>query len=184
MKDEFIWGVGTTNKAKVECLRFTAEKCFPSHRHVVTAVAVESSVNAQPMSAVETRAGAFHRATSALQLVPGAHYGVGLEGGVEQIGEEWFECGWMCVVHKASGIVGWGSSARFQMSPKIMHKLTTEKKELATIMDELSGLTDVRSNLGAMGILTNGHLGRAEAYSHGLIFALAPFLSDRAQYWE
>lgn len=33
-----------------------------------------------------------------------------------------------------------------------------------------------------MGILTNGALGRAEAYSHGVLFAFAPFVSD-AKYW-
>jgi len=33
-----------------------------------------------------------------------------------------------------------------------------EGKELAVVIDEISGMTDVRSNLGAMGVITNGNL--------------------------
>lgn len=178
------WAVGTTNKAKVACVEEVVRMCFPDATHTVVPVAIESAVAAQPMSALETQHGAQHRAESALAAVSGARFGVGLEGGVEQIGEKWFECGWMYVVEKDTGRVGIGSSARFEMSQKIMRKIIDEKKELAEIMDELTGKTDVRSGLGAMGILTAGHLGRKEAYNHGLIFALAPFLSDKDKYWD
>jgi non-canonical (house-cleaning) NTP pyrophosphatase len=34
-----------------------------------------------------------------------------------------------------------------------------------------------------MGEITNGHLTRDIAYSHGVWFAFAPFISPR-QYWE
>lgn len=68
------------------------------------------------------------------------------------------------------------------MGPALMNPILNEKKELAEVMDALTGKTDVRSGLGAMGVLTAGHLGRAAAYEHGLIFALAPFLSEK-KYW-
>ncbi|KAG8344789.1 hypothetical protein TRVL_04378 [Trypanosoma vivax] len=135
------------------------------------------------MSAEESQRGAEHRAREALRLLPEANYGVGLEGGLEEISGKWFECGWMHVVERSTGRSGLGSSARFEMSNKLMQKILVEGKELATVIDELSGQTDVRSGQGAMGILTNSYLGRAEAYSHGLIFALAPFLSD-SKYWD
>ncbi|KAH9600951.1 Non-canonical purine NTP phosphatase/PRRC1 [Trypanosoma melophagium] len=112
-----------------------------------------------------------------------AHYGIGIEGGVEKIADRWFECGWMHAVERSSGRCGLGSSARFEMGQNLMSGILNEGKELAEIMDELTGQTDVGSGQGAMGILTAGHLGRAESYSHGLIFALAPFLSNR-KYWD
>ncbi|KAF8293616.1 hypothetical protein TcBrA4_0075370 [Trypanosoma cruzi] len=127
--------------------------------------------------------GAQHRAHEALRLVPEAHYGVGLEGGLEKISDRWFECGWMYVIERSTGRCGIGSSARFEMSQKLMSKILDEGKELAEVMDEMTGETDVRSGQGAMGVLTAGYLNRAESYSHGLIFALAPFLSDH-KYWE
>ena len=37
--------------------------------------------------------------------------------------------------------------------------------------------------IGAFGILTNGGLTRMEAYQHGVIFALSPWLSNRHLYW-
>lgn len=181
---EVIIAVGTTNKAKVKCVADTFARCFPQLQTTVLSTEVVSAVAAQPMSADESMQGAQHRANAALAQLPEAQFGIGLEGGVEKIGDRYFECGWMCVVERSTGRVGWGSSARFEMSSKIMRKLIDEKKELAQVMDELTGETDVRSNLGAMGILTAGHLGRAEAYSHGLMFALAPFLSDQGKYWD
>lgn len=141
------------------------------------------------------------------------HFGVGLEGGIEAIGERFFECGWMAVaaltatdadvdadvdanpsrsafetgtVRGKEGrryTIGLGSSARFEMSEVLMRKIIHEQKELATVMDELTGETDLRSTLGAMGVLTAGHLGRAAAYEHGMIFAMARFLSDKL-FWE
>jgi non-canonical (house-cleaning) NTP pyrophosphatase len=27
-------------------------------------------------------------------------FGIGIEGGVQKIGDKWFECGWVCVVDK------------------------------------------------------------------------------------
>lgn len=179
--------VGTTNKAKVACVVTTVETLFSGAHGPITVDAIEvaSGVSSQPMSAEESQKGALERAQQAIEKSGNtADFGVGLEGGVEKIGDKWFECGWMCVVERSTGRVGWGSSARFEMSQKIMRKIIDEKKELAEVMDELTGETDVRSHAGAMGILTNGHLGRAAAYSHGLIFAFAPFLSDRDKYWD
>lgn len=185
MASKYAWAVGTTNKAKVLCVEAAAKKCFPHvAEHVIVPSAVESAVSAQPMSAIESQQGARHRAQAALAAVPDAHFGVGLEGGVELIGDRWFECGWMCVIERSTGREGIGSSARFEMSQKIMRKIIDEKKELAQVMDELTGETDVRSNLGAMGVLTAGHLDRKDAYLHGLVFALAPFLSDKDKYWD
>lgn len=184
MTSSIVWAVGTTNKAKVACVEDAAKKCFTSISHSVVPIGVSSAVSAQPMSASECIAGARHRAKEALAAVPDARFGVGLEGGVEAIDDKWYECGWMCVVERGTGREGIGSSARFEMSQKIMRKLIDEKKELSEVMDELTGETDIRSGLGAMGVLTAGHLDRKEAYVHGLIFALAPFLSDKDKYWD
>ncbi|CCD15675.1 unnamed protein product [Trypanosoma congolense IL3000] len=178
-----IWAVGTINRAKLDCVTNTTRKCFPDKEHKVIPVDVTSVVRPQPMSADESQEGARHRALEAIRLIPEAHYGVGLEGGLEKIGEKWFECGWMYVVERSSGRCGIGSTGRYEMSQKLMRMILDEGKELAEVMDELTGEADVRSGQGAMGILTAGNLGRAEAYGHGLTFALAPFLSD-SKYWD
>ena len=177
------FAIGTTNAAKLACVNAVVRKLFPDATIEVEGVAVASAVSAQPFSLDETRAGALHRAKVAAAASSDCDYGIGLEGGVEVIGAEYYECGWMCVVHRQSSVVGWGSSARFQMSNKIVDQLK-QGKELAEVMEALSGIEKVGTKGGAMAVLTNDHLSRAEAYSHGLIFAFAPFLSDRAKYWD
>ncbi|KAK7196936.1 hypothetical protein NESM_000636200 [Novymonas esmeraldas] len=177
-----IWAVGTTNRAKAESVVTVVNKCFPEASHEVRLCKVGSGVSDQPMTAEETQQGALNRAKAALDATPDADYGVGLEGGLERIAGRWFECGWMVVVERRTSRCGIGSSARFEMSEKLMRPILDEGKELAEVMDQLTGEEDVRSGLGAMGVLTAGHLGRAAAYEHGLMFALAPFLSD-SRYW-
>ena len=56
-------------------------------------------------------------------------------------------------------------------------------RELGDVIDELSGSTDVRQREGMMGVITNSVLPRAECYAHGVIFALAPFVSSSV-YWD
>lgn len=92
--------------------------------------------------------GASNRAKAALERNPDAAFGVGMEGGLHKILGKWYECGWIAVVDRA-GKIGIGSSARFECSEKIMSEIL-KGKELAIVMDEITGLTDVRSNQGAM----------------------------------
>lgn len=47
--------------------------------------------------------------------------------------------------------MGVGASARYELSHKFMRGILEEGKELAEVVDELSGQVDVRSNQGAMG---------------------------------
>jgi inosine/xanthosine triphosphatase len=181
--------VGSKNRAKLESVRLAVEQLFPQCAVHVHGFTVPSHVSDQPMSDQETMDGALNRAKMALQTAITEsslsevefHYGVGLEGGVQKLGERWFESGWICAVDR-DGRSGWGSSARFELSQKVMKRLMAGE-ELAQVMDDLSGRVDVRSGDGAMGLLTNGRLPRAEAYRHGVLFAFAPFVSDKI-YWH
>lgn len=205
-------GVGSQNRAKVSTVQAVFSRIFadpsrllgmpslqmapaPTVEVLVEGFAVASDVASQPLSAASTIVGAENRAKKALAAMIGKHglqqdtaaaesvfFGVGLEGGVEVVGSRYFECGWMFVCD-SNGNVGIGSSPRFEMSGVLMKPLLEEGKELAEVIDQLSGLADVRSDLGAMGILTNGFLGRQAAYESGLTFTLAPWLSP-AKYWR
>jgi hypothetical protein len=118
-----------------------------------------------------------------------------MEGGISQIGDKWYECGWIAAVNKevrlpplletanvrielliwfflAQGTVGLGSSARFEMPPRIL-AMVQSGMELGDVMDAVTGIvsydraselsscrltftdgcpgqTDVRSDQGAM----------------------------------
>jgi inosine/xanthosine triphosphatase len=149
---------------------------FAPRQCVVSGFDVASGVDAQPKSAEETIQGAENRARAALQTAGSEFdFGVGLEGGIEQVGTQWFECGWFFVIDRA-GKTGVGSSARFRVGESVVKKLFAGQ-ELADVVKEFTQ-NDVRAGLGMMGVLTNGHLPRDECYSQGLIFAFGPWLSE------
>lgn len=84
--------------------------------HEIICVNAPSGVNAQPMSAAETIQGATNRARRTAELVPDADFAIGLEGGVEPVGDVWMEGGYIFTLRLKDGKSGLGCSARFPMS--------------------------------------------------------------------
>ena len=167
--------VGSTNPAKLRAVEQTCE-ILGFKVETIQGFSVDSQVSDQPMSDEETLLGATNRAKAALSQTPDADYGIGLEGGIQKVGDRYFEAGWMAVVDK-QGKMGFGSSARYELPLTVMDEIN-KGKELAIVIDEMTGLSDVRSKQGAMGIVTNGALPRDAAYVHGLLFAFGPFISN------
>eukprot|EP00455_Lapot_gusevi_P013515 TRINITY_DN16602_c0_g1_i1.p1 TRINITY_DN16602_c0_g1~~TRINITY_DN16602_c0_g1_i1.p1 ORF type:complete len:210 (+),score=37.98 TRINITY_DN16602_c0_g1_i1:77-706(+) len=201
-----FFAVGSDNAAKLKAVAMAVKQVFPSKTCIIKGFKVPSGVSNQPLSAEETLQGATHRAEAALHAslacvdwsgalvctpsssgedqkvegewqnhANGADFGIGLEGGIEPVGSKWFECGWIAVVDR-SGKQGFGSSARFLVSDSIASRLLGGE-ELADVIQDITGLA-VRDGLGMMGLITAGHLPRAECYLHGMIFAFGPWLSE------
>ena len=177
--------VGTTNRAKLQSVETAAGRMFPAG-HLLQPCSADSSVSDQPMSVAETMEGATNRAHAALAHAAArgapADYGVGIEGGLERVGERWFEAGWVAVVRASDGRVGYGSAGRCEVSGSIVRRLQAGE-ELCEVMDDLSGQSAVGSHQGMMGIVTRGILQRGECMTHGVYFGFAPFISDEV-YWE
>ena len=136
--------VGSTNGAKLSSVREVVERVFGTHTVApdansihpdapalagvkpgqawrpaeVVGVNVPSGVSNQPLSAQETIAGAEQRARAALASDPLAEFGVGIEGGVEELTGRFYESGWVVIVDR-HGRVGSGSSARFQLAESV-----------------------------------------------------------------
>jgi len=174
--------VGSTNKAKVAAVEEGLKLIFPTKKTTVVPKEVTSGVRSQPMSDEEGMTGAINRAKGAFKMMREgtAQFGIGIEGGVSSVCGHWFESGWVAVVDK-NGKLGLGTAARLELSDTIVKQLKSGK-ELAQVVDAMSGETDVRSSQGVMGILTNGLLPRKESLINGIIFAFAPFISE-AKYW-
>ena len=107
--------------------------------------------------------------------------GGGRGAGYHPIGKRHFECGWAAVVRR-DGRVGMGSSGRFELSGKLMRMLK-EGKELAEVVDALTGRSDVRHEEGMYGLITNGNITRDIACSHAMLIAFGPFVSDPI-FWD
>lgn len=176
-----IVALGSKNPAKMKAAEIAFKKVFPKKTIKIIGVDVKSGISSQPMSDRQSIRGAVNRAKRALKQVKGADFGVGMEGGVHKIGKKWFESGWICVVDKKDKI-GLGTSARWEMSGKVMGKLEG-KGELSRVFEDLARIENAKDVGGVMGLVTKNILPRDLAYSHGVIFALAPFFSDPV-FWD
>ncbi len=170
--------IGSKNPAKLKAAKLALKKLFPKAE--IIAVDVRSNVSTQPKSDEESIKGAINRAKLALKKT-NADFAIGMEGGMHKIGKNYFESGWIAVIDK-NGKIGLGSSARWQVSQKISKPLL-KGKELAEVINELTARDNVHIKEGVMGLITNGHLPRHISYSHGILFAFAPFISDPI-FWD
>lgn len=166
--------VGSTNPVKVEAVRLGFAKFWPDQTWQVTGTSVSSSVRAQPMSAQESLDGAKHRAKQALLSQPQAEYAVGLEGGVEQIDNLWFDCGW-CVVLNRQGEMGIATSARIQTPDSIMEHLHNGE-ELGDVIDSIFHRQNAKQAEGLFGLMTDRAVTRTDGYVQAVCLALSRFL--------
>ena len=161
--------VGSTNPAKTTAVKNVCEQAFAGC--TVVGVDVPSGVREQPLGADETAAGARNRARAALQAVPGAQLGLGLEGGVDLEGHLI-----SCVAVVAEGgreNLAWG--VRFPLPPDMVARVLAGE-ELGPVVDESMKRTDSKRQMGVVGILTNGLFTRTEMMHGPLVCALIPFL--------
>ncbi|MBU1922584.1 DUF84 family protein [Patescibacteria group bacterium] len=184
--------VGSENPVKIRAVRAVFGEYFP--KCLVVGREVGSGVAEQPRSEGETRRGAENRAQAAVAAPQAAHaggqasFGVGLEGGVCEIGGKLFECAWAAIVkrrdHNPSEAdvaeVGWGGGLYFELPPQIAGRIRAGE-ELGPIMAELMQY-DVKRSDGAIGVLSKGRLTRQAAYEQIVKMAILKFVSP--EWWE
>jgi inosine/xanthosine triphosphatase len=172
--------VGSTNPVKVEPVRAVLARIFPEAR--VIAIDARSGVPEQPIGFEQMRRGAHSRAVGALEellaLEPDANgaerWGVGLEGGVEFEDElAWLTGAVVVVADNGRSSLAW--SPRCPLPPGVASALRAGG-ELGPIMDELTGVSDSKKKLGAIGYQTNGLALRSLSWEMAFACALAPFL--------
>lgn len=171
-----VIAVGTNNKVKIQAVTNACEKIFKKEL-VIQSVEVSSGVSDQPMSDQESIEGAINRAMAAMGKIQ-ADFGIGLEGGVTEIGDQMFLTGWVAVVHK-DGRKGLASSGRILLPQRVAEELKKGERELGQIIDEISGVVDVKHGLGTGGILTNGLTNRRTSFKNACIEAMARFISPQ-----
>lgn len=164
--------VASTNPVKMQAARLGFEKMFPQQVFEVHSVSTASGVRDQPMSSQETLQGAYNRACAAQQMAPQADYWVGIEGGIEDWGEDMAAFAWVVVY--TPGQTGKGSTGVFFL-PRPVADLIRQGKELGEADDIVFKTNNSKQLNGAIGILTGNVIDRARLYEHAVILALAPF---------
>jgi inosine/xanthosine triphosphatase len=168
--------VGSQNPVKIEATRLAFEAVWPEESWEVVGTDVSSGIADQPMSDEESITGATNRAKAAIEAVQ-SDYGVGLEEGIQQMGERYFDCGWIVVVNGA-GILGIGSTAQVLVPLKMM-ELIKGGMELGDVNDVIFEGTNTKHGQGHFGLMTGNVITRMDVYQDGIVMALARFIHPR-----
>lgn len=164
--------VASRNPVKIQAALGGFQAMFREEEFQAVPVTVPSNVSDQPMSSIETLAGARQRAENAYAAYPKADYWVGIEGGVEEMGEELTGFAW--VVIRSAALLGKGRTATFFI-PNQVADLVRLGKELGEADDIVFGRSNSKQENGAVGILTGDVIDRARLYETAVVLALIPF---------
>ncbi len=166
--------LGSTNPVKKEATERAFRRIFGKVK--VIPVEVSSKVPPQPIGE-QAMIGALNRASSALKLVSEARFGVGIEGGLFTFSKIYYLAGFVAIIER-SGRISTGMSGWFECPNAFIHRLL-KGEELGNIMDELTGIRDTKRKEGAIGFFTRGIVKRSDLYEHGVLMALAKFISPK-----
>jgi len=176
--------IGTRNQAKIKGCKKAIKKLeliYPLKiapgRSGFYPVSIPSGVPDMPLTLNDIQNGARNRALSAYKSYSGK-YAIGMEGGVYKLRESevGFLQSWVYITDGQHG--HFGCSAALELPQKITGILFDTNRELAGVIDEISGKTDVRSQNGAFGILTHDLYSREQAFEDAVINGFTPFLND------
>lgn len=149
--------VGSTNRVKVGAVKEVLEPLG----HDVIGVDAPSGVSNQPFSDAETLEGAVNRA-SALQAV--GDVSIGLEAGVEKLKDRYYLVNWGALT-TSNGQTYVAGGTRLPLPEDLVEPLK-DGKELGEVIDAYAKRENVRSNEGAIGILTADFFNRKENFIH------------------
>ena len=124
------------------------------------------------MNDEDTFKGAANRVTFAQNTYPQFDFWVGLEGGVQRIGEDLAAFAWAVIRNRSSE--GKARTAAFFL-PKNISELVLSGVELGDANDRVFGQHNSKQKGGAVGLLTGGVLDRQSLYTDAIILALIPF---------
>lgn len=147
----------------------------------VVARAVTTNAPAMPLTDWELMQGARERALVVREVLHKqkleAQIYVGLEGGFHSISIEgnWhtFLRGWAYATDGERE--NFGAAPSIAVPESIVRKVIEGRRELGSVIDEVSGKTDVRSRQGAWGVLSRDLVTRSMSFELALIAAFAPF---------
>lgn len=164
--------VGTRNPLKVEAVRAAFAEIYPDALLNVIAVSVETGLPPQPFGK-QVAQGAMARARKALQ---GADFGVGIEAGLVRFpGDKRSFNVQFCAIVDPLERMTVGHGPGFQLPQEIETKLL-EGSTLNREMSCIAGIPEIKSKMGAVGILSNGLIDRLAITREAVLMALIPRL--------
>jgi inosine/xanthosine triphosphatase len=119
--------------------------------------------------------GAMNRAKGALEEFPGADFVVGLEGGLQQLGD-WMMVKQLAVVIK-EGEIGVGVSSGYDCPKGILEQIKPQQDSSRKHIDSFFGSDEILSDKGPIGVLTKHKMTRTDSSRDAVLCALTRFVS-------
>ena len=163
--------IASTNPVKIDAVRRALERMFPQQAWTVCGRDLPSGVPDQPMSDAETLQGALNRARNARNAVPDAQLWLGIEGGLEPVGEVLRCFAWVQMLTPDSA--GRSRTATHDL-PDEVARLVRAGLELGSANDHVFGRSNSKQGSGSVGILSGDALTRTEYYAQAVLLALIP----------
>jgi len=168
--------IGSENPVKIECTSKGFKEVYKDiSDYLFIGKSAPSGVGEQPINNEETLQGAKNRVKYLKEKYPDGEFYVGIEGGIQTIGDEMEAFAWIVIANK-SGLVGKAQTSTFQLPPRIV-ELIHQGVELGHADDIVFNRQNSKQGNGAVGILTGDVIDRVEYYRHAVILALVPFIN-------
>ncbi len=161
--------IGTTSKLKIEALKDALDKL--GLKAEIASIKTDSGVSNQPFGFDEIIIGARNRTDKSLKETS-ADIGVGIENGLVEIEDNYFDVAGVFVVSK-TGENSTAFSAAILMPDWIIREIKENKTEVGEITKKLSG----DEEKDGFKYFTNGAITRREALSQALVFAFAKIIN-------
>lgn len=175
--------IGSKNSVKIESTRQSFSRFFKPIE--IQGLPADSGVSAQPFNE-DTFTGAKNRAEHVQRINDeqglNANFFVGIEGGVLQLHNRWFQFTVICILdqqHRES----FGTTGLYELPNWIVEKLMAGS-ELGHIIDELAQDFNTKEKESASGFFTNGVVNRLQNYTQAITFALIPFLQENLYFQQ
>lgn len=171
---EVLIVVGSKNPVKVQCVEDAFQAAFED-QPIVQGLNVDTQVGRQPFGDVETYTGAYNRASASKRAFPEADYWVGIEGGVDEVGDQMVAFAWVVILN-GSTVIGKAKTGTFFL-PDAVRVLVKKGMELGEADDLVFSKENSKQRGGAVGLLTRGIVNRSLYYRQAVLLALIPFLN-------
>lgn len=170
--------IASKNPSKIKAVRLGFAQFFPNIPFQTEGVATPSGVSEQPMDDQETFQGALNRCKDIQSRFPEANYWVGLEGGIHTRYDQMEAFAWIVILAKDNQMRGIARTASFSLPPRIQ-QLIEEGYELGVADDMVFDRKNSKHSNGAVGILTQDLIDRANYYAQAVVLALIPFKNSK-----
>ena len=163
--------VGSTSIHKINAVRSALRVCgFDTEQYRIAGCSASSEIDEQPFGLPQTRSGAFHRACNARRLYPEADLWIGIESGIVDGGNQFYDTAIVIVQHKNGRQFSAITSGHAIPNEYVeeAQRRGFDKHTAGQVMAERTGC----DSTDGTSFITDGYVSRSDAISQAVAIAI------------